>query len=232
MGTDRLQIELLAYAGRLLLEYNESTGAIHRTLTATARAITDEKCDVVVSYGGIAVSVAGDGPLLMPIREFRYNAALQARVHTILGNLRRGEIDPAAALAELKRAEALTPPYLGSLVAIVLGVSAASLAVGSRQWRCNGCGTSDRIGSHRAKGARPASFQLANTTPRRGLHWSCTRRIGHPVRLDQHTGARIDRAVSNADPGSTPYQCDFRSRRQLCADVRRATGTRNRHHCC
>ena len=129
MDKDRLQIELLAYAGRLLLEYNESTGAIHRTLTATARSITHEECDIVVSYGGIAVSLPGDGPLLMPIREFRHNAALQARVHTILGQLRRGALDSATALSELKRAESLEPPYSQWLVAVVLGLAAAALAM-------------------------------------------------------------------------------------------------------
>lgn len=128
MAIDRLQTELLAYAGRLLLEYNESTGAIHRTLTATARAITDRDCNVVVSYDGVAVSLGGDRPVLMPIRELRYNAALQARVHTILSQVRRGELDPATGLAELKRAEALTPPHSRLLSAIVLGIAAASLA--------------------------------------------------------------------------------------------------------
>ena len=128
MGIDRLHTEFLANAGRLLLEYNESTGAIHRTLTATARAITDEECDVVVSYGGVAVSLGGDRPVLMPIRELRYNAALQARVHTILSQVRRGELDPATGLAELKRAEALPPPHSRLLSAVVLGIAAASLA--------------------------------------------------------------------------------------------------------
>ena len=128
MGIDRLHTEFLANAGRLLLEYNESTGAIHRTLTATARAITDEECDVVVSYGGVAVSLGGDRPVLMPIRELRYNAALQARVHTILSQVRRGELDPATGLAELKRAEALAPPHSRLLSAVVLGIAAASLA--------------------------------------------------------------------------------------------------------
>ena len=102
MGIDCLHTEFLADAGRLLLEYNESTGAIHRTLTATARAITDEECNVVVSYGGVAVSLGGDRPVLMPIRELRYNAALQARVHTILRQVRRGELDPATGAGRIE----------------------------------------------------------------------------------------------------------------------------------
>jgi uncharacterized membrane protein YjjP (DUF1212 family) len=72
-----LATELLGNAGRLLLEYNESTGEIHRTLEATSRALNAEKCDVVVSYGGVAVSLAKDVPLLMPVRELRYKVGKQ-----------------------------------------------------------------------------------------------------------------------------------------------------------
>jgi hypothetical protein len=46
MSALRLQTNLLLQAGRLLLAYNESTGEIHRALTATARALTDETCHV------------------------------------------------------------------------------------------------------------------------------------------------------------------------------------------
>ena len=76
MATRRLQTEMLLYAGRLLLEYNESTGAIHRALTATARALTAEACNVAVSYSGVTVALAGDAPMLMPVHELRYNTAL------------------------------------------------------------------------------------------------------------------------------------------------------------
>ena len=37
MESRRLQLELLAQAGRLLLEYNASSGEIRRALTTTAR---------------------------------------------------------------------------------------------------------------------------------------------------------------------------------------------------
>jgi hypothetical protein len=67
-----------------LLEYNESTMAIHRALSATARALTDDACHIAVSYNGVAVSLAGEAPALLPVRELRYNTAVQARVHTIL----------------------------------------------------------------------------------------------------------------------------------------------------
>src|SRR5262249_11934282 len=93
MSPRRLRTELLVHAGRLLLEYNESTGAIHRALTATARALTDEACHVAVSYGSVAVSLAGEGAALMPVRELRYNTAVQGRVHAILEQVRRGELD-------------------------------------------------------------------------------------------------------------------------------------------
>ena len=65
MSTRCLPTELLAHAGRLLLEYDESTEAIHRTLTATSRALSDEACQVAVSYSGVAVSLAGEAPLLI-----------------------------------------------------------------------------------------------------------------------------------------------------------------------
>ena len=60
MSVRHLQTDLLLQAGRLLLEYNESTAAIHRALTRTARALTDETSHVVVSYHGVAVSLAGE----------------------------------------------------------------------------------------------------------------------------------------------------------------------------
>ena len=99
MSAPRLETHLLLQAGRLLLEYNESTGAIHRALTTTATALTDEACHVVVSYRGVAVSLAGDGPALEPVRELRYNTAVQARVHEILEQVRRGHLGASAALA-------------------------------------------------------------------------------------------------------------------------------------
>src|SRR5262245_57649551 len=111
MGTRCLQTELLVHAGRLLLEYNESTGAIHRTPTAAAQALTNEPCHISVSYGGVTVSRPGEAPVLMPVRELRYNAAVKARVHTILKQVRRGELEPAAALDLLGRVEADTPRH-------------------------------------------------------------------------------------------------------------------------
>ena len=41
MTARRLQTELLLQAGRLLLEYNESTREIHRALTRTARTLKE-----------------------------------------------------------------------------------------------------------------------------------------------------------------------------------------------
>src|SRR5262245_7342386 len=128
MDTRRLQTELLVHAGRLLLEYNESTGAIHRALTATAAALTNEDCHIAVSYNGVAVSLAGESPTWMPVRELRYNTAVQSRVHTVLQQVRRGEIEPATALALLSRVEADTPRHSPWLAMIVLGVAAAGLA--------------------------------------------------------------------------------------------------------
>src|SRR5262245_13053361 len=128
MSAPRLQTKLLLQAGRLLLEYNESTGAIHRALTATARTLTDETCHVAVSYRGVAVSLAGEGPELESVRELRYNTAVQARVHEVLEQVRRGKLDASAALTRLGSVEADTPRYSRWLAAVVLGAGAASLA--------------------------------------------------------------------------------------------------------
>jgi uncharacterized membrane protein YjjP (DUF1212 family) len=128
MSARRSQLELLAHAGRLLLEYNESTGEIHRALTATARVLTQETCNVAVAYGGVTMSLGNDGPLLMPVRELRYNTALQVHIHSILHQVRGGELPPDAALAQLRRADADTPRHSRWLSILVLALAAASLA--------------------------------------------------------------------------------------------------------
>jgi uncharacterized membrane protein YjjP (DUF1212 family) len=119
---------MLAYAGRLLLEYNESTGEIYRSITAAARAITDKKCDVAISYNGVVIALADDAPLIMPVRELRYNAALQARVHTLLRQVQNRVIDVPEALDQLKRVEEETSRHPRSLTVLLLGLAAASLA--------------------------------------------------------------------------------------------------------
>jgi uncharacterized membrane protein YjjP (DUF1212 family) len=128
MADRRLTTDLLLEAGRLLLEYNESTAAIHRALVTTAAALTPDVCHVVVSYRGITVSLAGGAPALIEVEELRYNTAVQARVHAILANVRTGRLDPAAALAALRTVEADTPRHPRWLSAPVLGLAAAALA--------------------------------------------------------------------------------------------------------
>jgi len=128
VGARQLQLELLGHSGRLLLEYDESTGAIHRALRATARALTQDVCDVAVAYGGVTVSLGGEGPLVMPVRELRYNTALQARLHAILQQVRRGELEADAALDQVQRAEAETPRHSRWLTVVLLGVAAVGLA--------------------------------------------------------------------------------------------------------
>jgi uncharacterized membrane protein YjjP (DUF1212 family) len=119
---------MLAYAGQLLLEYNESTKEIYRSITAAARAITDKKCDVAISYNGVVIALADDAPLIMPVRELRYNAALQARVHTLLRQVQNRVIDVPEALDQLKRVEEETSRHPRSLTVLLLGLAAASLA--------------------------------------------------------------------------------------------------------
>ena len=63
------QTDLLLQAGRLLLEYNESTEAIHCALKATASALTDNGCEVVVTYRGVVVSLAGESTAMEPVKE-------------------------------------------------------------------------------------------------------------------------------------------------------------------
>jgi uncharacterized membrane protein YjjP (DUF1212 family) len=128
MDTRSAALDLLAHAGRLLLEYNESTGEIHRALTATSLALTGEKCEIAVSYSGVAVALAGEGPILMPVREIRYNSAVQSQIHAILAQVRRSEVAPAAAVARLEDAEATTPRHAPWIVTIALAAGAAALA--------------------------------------------------------------------------------------------------------
>jgi uncharacterized membrane protein YjjP (DUF1212 family) len=128
MVAPRLETDLLLQAGRLLLEYNESTGTVQRALTATARALFDQTCNVSVSYNGVAVSLAGEGAAIEPARALRYNTAVQVRVHEILKQVRRGQLDVPAALACLGKVEAETPQHSRWLTVLVLGAGASSLA--------------------------------------------------------------------------------------------------------
>ncbi len=128
MDAQRLKIELLAEAGRLLLGHSESTGATRRTLADTARAISDERCDVVVSYGAIAVSLGGDVPRIKEFRQVHPNTALLARVHSILDRVRRADLDTASALALLERSEVDTPRHSRWVAVLMIALAAAGLA--------------------------------------------------------------------------------------------------------
>jgi uncharacterized membrane protein YjjP (DUF1212 family) len=111
-----------------LLEYNESTSEIHRALALTAPRLSDGACKIEVSYGRLEISLGDDGHERALVRELRFNTAVQARVHEILGNVRRGEVELEEALCQLKRVEAGTPRHARWLVALLLGAAAASLA--------------------------------------------------------------------------------------------------------
>jgi uncharacterized membrane protein YjjP (DUF1212 family) len=128
MTDRRLPTELLLEAGRLLLEYNESTAAIHRALTTTAAALTGEPCRVLVSYRGLAVSIGGGSPDLIDVGELHYNTAVQARVHRLLADVRAGQLDAASTLARLRSVEAETPRHSRWLACVALGAAAACLA--------------------------------------------------------------------------------------------------------
>ena len=120
--------DLLLQAGRLLLEYNESTGGIHRALTTTARALTDDTCHVQVSFREVTVSLGGEVAALEMVKELHYNTAVQARVHEILEQVRQGKLHTSTALDKLKRIEADTPRHSRWLATVILGAAAASLA--------------------------------------------------------------------------------------------------------
>ncbi len=128
MRDRQLECELLLQAGRLLLEYNESTAEIHRALAATAKSLSLADCQVAVSYGGIAVTLAGGNPAMQTARALRYNSAVQTRVHGILEQVRGGKLDAPAALARVATVEAETQKVAPWLAALVLGAAAASLA--------------------------------------------------------------------------------------------------------
>ena len=129
MDTERPQLELLALTGRLLLENDESTGEIHRALTTAARSLTNAVCDVTVFYGGLAVSLAGEGPLVVPVRELRFNMTVQAAVHSILDQVRQGKLNADTALTQLKRVTEDAPRHPRWVVILLLGGAAASLAL-------------------------------------------------------------------------------------------------------
>jgi len=121
-------MNLLLQAGRLLLEHNESTAQIHRTLKATARAVTGDICHIAVAYRGLTVSLPGEMPVHEDIRELRYNMAVQARVHEILDRLRHGKLEPDMALSLLRAVERESPRYSRWLSATLLGLAASALA--------------------------------------------------------------------------------------------------------
>jgi uncharacterized membrane protein YjjP (DUF1212 family) len=123
-----IHTDLLLRAGRLLLEYNESTEAIVRALKGTAQALTGRPCQVAVFYRGLTVSLAGERPVLETVGELRYNTALQARVHEILEQVRWGKLDASAALDYLTGVETYTRRHSPWLAAVLLAIGAASLA--------------------------------------------------------------------------------------------------------
>jgi uncharacterized membrane protein YjjP (DUF1212 family) len=128
MSTPRPQTNLLLQAGRLLVEYNESTAAIHQALLATAKALTQGPCNIVISYRGVTVSLDGEGPALESVCELRYNTAVQSRVHEVLKNVRSGQLDAEAGLACLQRVETETSRHPWWLAILALGAAAAGLA--------------------------------------------------------------------------------------------------------
>jgi uncharacterized membrane protein YjjP (DUF1212 family) len=127
-STRRLYIDLLAHAGRLLLEYNESSAEIDRALAATSRSVTKDAYHAAISYNGIAVSLGSESPTFLSVRELRYNNSVQTRVHTILKQVREGKLEAAMALAQLDTAGGDVRRHARTIAIVALGMAAAALA--------------------------------------------------------------------------------------------------------
>jgi uncharacterized membrane protein YjjP (DUF1212 family) len=129
MESRRAELDLLAHAGRLLLQYNESTAEIQRILASTAGALTRDGIDIAVSYSGIAVSLGGDKPLRLSVSEIRYNNSVLTRIHLLLEQVRSNAIEVRDALDQLLRVEDEVRRQPAWLVALALAAGAASLAI-------------------------------------------------------------------------------------------------------
>src|SRR5262249_18768284 len=86
-------------------------------------------CHIAISYHGVVISIEGESHASEAVHELRYNTAIQARIHRILDQVRRHDLDPLAALDALEVAESSTPRHSRWLAALFLGVAAAGLAV-------------------------------------------------------------------------------------------------------
>jgi uncharacterized membrane protein YjjB (DUF3815 family) len=122
------QLELLAQAGRLLLQYNESAEEIQQALTETARSLSDEKCCVVISYGSISVSLGQEGPVLAPVKELRFNTTTQTRIHEILEQAQNHTIPIDESILQLNQAETVVFHHSFLLEIGLLAAAAVSLA--------------------------------------------------------------------------------------------------------
>lgn len=122
------QLGLLIQAGKLLLEYNESSGGIIYALTQTARTFGDEPCHVSVTYLSVTVSFADEPPLLRSVQELRLNAAVRTGIHEVLQSVRLRQIDVVEGLERLNRVVGETPRHSQWLVAVLLGGAACGFA--------------------------------------------------------------------------------------------------------
>lgn len=129
MNPTRVQVELLAAAGRLLLEFSHSARAVHRSLAATAAAFTSEPLQLFVSYRALTVSLGAEGPILLAVGPLRYNSAIQARVHAVLQQVQLGGMSPAAALQQLGSIERDVARPSRWLITASVGLAASSLAL-------------------------------------------------------------------------------------------------------
>lgn len=128
MNQQREITELLLKSGRLLLEFSDSSSEVQRALRSAAKALTEETCHVRVFYSGLTVSLAGQPASFQPVKQLHYNMAVLAKVHSLLGRVRRGEVDPTTALVHLERIEVETPRHALWFMVLMFGLAAACLA--------------------------------------------------------------------------------------------------------
>ena len=187
MSASRPQTNLLLQAGQLLLEYNESTGAIHRALLATARALTDEPCHVMVTYRGVAVSLGEEPPGMRPVRAITTRPQARPRV---LGQVRRGELDAVAAAACLERVEADTPrPPAGWSPRPSARRRRPGVPAGRGRGRSDDRRPGNWIG--RSPGWNSAPTMLPADCRWPPPSWCSPRRPGNPFGLDPDAGTRL-----------------------------------------
>ena len=150
---------------------------------------------------------------------------VQAGVHAILEQVRRGELDPAAA-RQLNRVEADAPRHSRWPVILMLSAAAASLAglLGADLGAALVAGVATGVGlaARQELGRRHASPLALPFVA--GLIGAIFGGVAIRLGLDANAGTGADRAVADRGAGAALYQRALGSVRQLRADGRFSVG--------